>query len=1568
MTSNIYLANRTVAESSQAWTAPTVNVTRWSTKLEQQINQSLKTVEFFYVLSRTAGKDLSAFLSRYENQLKLETEWVNDWADIWAEEPTWKKVVKRCQQVNRARAKARAQAAKAKAKAEREASRAEAKAAKAKAKAKGKASLRTPAAKAKAKAKPKAITKPTPLPTVSSSISELIELSSKMEEDLRQLDRTFMMQQLAFGHRLRDYLQHLEAKVQDDSWTVQVAADNAMMRRFRIEAARIQLFSSLMLSMGRRRVAGMKYLKEVVRGAPKYNKDRIQTILNLYEGGAIGNVKTAENILERLTSKRTQKIFTDKTDRIFNKLVQEAPLQKGLNETLGKRKPDAKLKNVMSTMILFREKEDDKSERQREQTELAVPVNIDFDEGTTVESAQKQKAQIRHHASKVPLKFKYSKNLKQFYIGQFELRLDEADLSFLRDVENQMLIRKDDATKKLFHDTTRLLKKHNVIFSNLMDTTGESYLAGLYLMNLKDASDQGNTAFIPKKAKSKDTEKLAAFYRFTTTELDLDASTFKEAISKKRYAKDECFINSIYDFYHDNLLRSDKKRNVITRASILKTIGKTEESVKEGLSIEDVLPFFIQHRLTLRVFDKFCKVMFKYDPPMRNHHNKVMYCMMTDGHIYTLNHDVKRLEQMQDEQEEHMGDTYTPRVGDGYFIKEDAKPRPAKMITTIDDILQVVRDMPKPEDPKEKQILTIIHKDDNLTDLLYQLIGAGYSPGVSFESGRITALKLELNKIFCIIQTQQLVKSAIDGVVAVDSEEVYNNMNSAMCALTSKLFLKSHLSYYTQHDVDVLDSYRTKPICGNLSKAPSKSVVEIDVSKAYTAAFCKLTEIPIFNEFDAFKPYGGEPVLPLNLYVVKDFSHPLSTQDRALVYGKYLQEGMDIVAFKQPSFIKQVDYAKLVDELYESKISDDEQQDVYIKKLIANVNIGLLEKGFNRKSVGYLFHDYEECKYYQAQYGGVIHSIQKIEDVSEIFERSPLGLDEGIEVTGPVISYKFEHRGDPYFVLVLKAEKQLRNGFRYIKELLMQGHNFKLMQAYDALASAGVKMYSVKTDCFTIPVEGEAKAREVLTFDQGIGSWRVSKREDIIFPFEALAPAKLDDINFKHLETQTLGVNDEWDVNEMCDHFEKHRRVMVRADYAGCGKSYACKAMEARGHKVLFVCPTNKLAQNNLQNGVTLNMFFGIGMTDAETNKPVTFAKFDDSDYDTIVFDEIYFANIHMLSKIKRYAENNPQKIILATGDTNQLETIDLVSNQVDYETYVDLCINTIFPNSITLHENKRLKTQADKDTLRQFKADIFDESIPTSVTIKRYFKFVSDVKTASNIAYKNSTCESVAHTVRSMLNKTNDYEVGEVLVCRKYLKVNGLKCNVNFEYTVQAVKDGSLVIKGLHSTGALELKLDVMKKHFIHSYCRTCHSFQGSSIEGKMTIFDWRFFFVNRKWLYTAVTRATELKNVFFFSGPVGDYDEAVLDAYLVKKVENYRKQDLQHGRVVTDNFITPAWLKCQFGRVCHDCGDCFRFDIKGKQVDSNLSADRVDNSESHHLNNIVPLCVTCNQRKSCW
>jgi broad-specificity NMP kinase len=49
-------------------------------------------------------------------------------------------------------------------------------------------------------------------------------------------------------------------------------------------------------------------------------------------------------------------------------------------------------------------------------------------------------------------------------------------------------------------------------------------------------------------------------------------------------------------------------------------------------------------------------------------------------------------------------------------------------------------------------------------------------------------------------------------------------------------------------------------------------------------------------------------------------------------------------------------------------------------------------------------------------------------------------------------------------------------------------------------------------------------------------------------------------------------------------------------DRPGVGKSYACKQMEAFGHNVLFVCPTNDLCIDNVFNSgifaVTVNRFF----------------------------------------------------------------------------------------------------------------------------------------------------------------------------------------------------------------------------------------------------------------------------------------------------------------------------------------------------------------------------------------
>ena len=57
----------------------------------------------------------------------------------------------------------------------------------------------------------------------------------------------------------------------------------------------------------------------------------------------------------------------------------------------------------------------------------------------------------------------------------------------------------------------------------------------------------------------------------------------------------------------------------------------------------------------------------------------------------------------------------------------------------------------------------------------------------------------------------------------------------------------------------------------------------------------------------------------------------------------------------------------------------------------------------------------------------------------------------------------------------------------------------------------------------------------------------------------------------------------------------------------------------------------------------------------------------------------------------------------------------------------------------------------------------------------------------------------------------------------------------MNYEYKITAL--GSTSVVSLNNT--LLVPIDTLRKNFIHAYCRTCHSFQGTSLDERLTIFD---------------------------------------------------------------------------------------------------------------------------------
>ena len=192
------------------------------------------------------------------------------------------------------------------------------------------------------------------------------------------------------------------------------------------------------------------------------------------------------------------------------------------------------------------------------------------------------------------------------------------------------------------------------------------------------------------------------------------------------------------------------------------------------------------------------------------------------------------------------------------------------------------------------------------------------------------------------------------------------------------------------------------------------------------------------------------------------------------------------------------------------------------------------------------------------------------------------------------------------------------------------------------------------------------------------------------------------------------------------------------------------------------------------------------------------------------------------------------------------------------------------------------------------------------------------------NIAYKNDTSKEVNKHIRKLLNKTDEYEVGEVLICREYLKLKTIGVfNVNYKYNIIEVSPKTLTITHINEPDVKYIvPLNIIRNKFLFNYCATCHSVQGSTIRENITIFDWKFYFTSRKWIYTAVTRADNWNNVYFYDYVEPEFNKNLEIAYFNKKIVGYKSQDKEAGiKFDKDKYINVDWLITCKNSVCSYC-----------------------------------------------
>ena len=596
---------------------------------------------------------------------------------------------------------------------------------------------------------------------------------------------------------------------------------------------------------------------------------------------------------------------------------------------------------------------------------------------------------------------------------------------------------------------------------------------------------------------------------------------------------------------------------------------------------------------------------------------------------------------------------------------------------------------------------------------------------------------------------------------------------------------------------------------------------------------------------------------------------------------------------------------------------------------------------------------------------GQVYSIDEKETIE--MEESIDPLDQGTDSPFKTRSLKRKIK-DMLHILCVTKEENLINGFLPIKELIYDIRDLKNYNTYKKLEDAKIQVHGIKTDSMMIAdTPKNVKAvRGIFDLSDKIGNHKIEINKFLINSEIKCNDNELPKIHGTNVREHSI--NNEYDNQELLS-IMKDKNIFVKGILPGVGKTSACKKYE----NPLFVSPYNKLCQDLRKSGydaITLNRLLGQGI-----DEHMKLKKYDTSSYHCIVFDEMLLYNPHQLYSIQMYMEQNNDKRYLCTGDIDQRRPFNFGCNNVDNQNEYQLfCVNQMFPDQITLKINKRLKHDKDKVRLIKLKEDILNITKNPIETFKKHgMKIINkmkDVDTTNNICLFNFRCDQVnKHVSKNIIKKDGFYEGMEV-VCKSHYKSKNIRLYVNYHYIIKSIKKNEIIIHEQLDDNDISLTYKVFNKHFKMSYANTRDSVQGLSIDNKITIFDCNTPYVDRYFIWTPLTRSTDLNNVQIIEHSkeeVMSLKRSWVRLYFNKKIQGYKQQDKKkNGRQHnSDDYIDPEWFKLQYrtNKKCPLCSVPFEVSIlEDNKVTSNITADRIDNNKPHIKSNCKLACVSCN------
>ena len=674
------------------------------------------------------------------------------------------------------------------------------------------------------------------------------------------------------------------------------------------------------------------------------------------------------------------------------------------------------------------------------------------------------------------------------------------------------------------------------------------------------------------------------------------------------------------------------------------------------MTIKKSLKFFEKFKLSLVVIGAFgCIEHYRPEKINKKLNPRTLYIYVQNGHAYKVNENIKRLEhvkwdKMKIENDETNDEIKTLYVSDQYHISNKDKTENKKLfVNNMNELITEIKKL----DEKER-IIYVVYCGD-LRALLFEMINEKYCPSVEFGNNEVKSLIVKIENTLIIIN-DNIVRSKNNMEQFLNENEYipyYEETNKFYHGVINK----ENISKYNPNTLNIENEYKIQPLTGIFEGFENEDtkLCGIDTRKAYTSDFMDIENYLIYNYFDIFIKYDGSNIKDENQYIIKCEG---KTPEQLILFRNIYNRccgyklnripkeiKYEILYYRKQSALQVSNSKELVNNLWNKKISNIEQNDITLKKSIVNIVLGKLEKRKNKKSITKLFKNYDEAFYYQSKYGGTVYPIYESKEINNENKEEVNNVFEEVKCV---------------YLLVINFDKELINGFTPIKDLVYDIRSLKNYNTYMKLKNNGITPIGIHTDSILFKNEYSNKASKLFNVKKNIiGGFKLEKNKYLVGKLIEKNNNEL--INIPVVKVIENKIKDETDTEEI-NKIISRGNTMIKGVLPGVGKTYTASHYDCKN--LLFVSPYNKLCQKLRKDGhdaITLNILLGIGIND-----DIKMSMYDVEPYDAVCFDEILLYNPYQLGLISNFMNNHKNIKFIATGDCDQRKPFNFGLNNVD--------------------------------------------------------------------------------------------------------------------------------------------------------------------------------------------------------------------------------------------------------------------------------------------------------------